>query len=172
MYIAPDSTIWLLQNVPLDPSYEHTCLWGSAAQQEAWFTSHALRIFDKVSYQRHQNNSIRLEIPAEEAMVCNYMAFENTAFAGHMFYAFITDVAYVNNKTCEIFYELDVMQTFLFDAHLEECWVVREHSATDVPGDNLMAESIDIGPVITSYAEKSGYMSNYNVIMTDVFRDS
>ena len=102
-------------------------------------------------------------------MVCNYMAFENTAFAGHMFYAFITDVAYVNNKTCEIFYELDVMQTFLFDAHLEECWVVREHSASDSLGEHILSEPVDPGPVIIDSYETPLDFGDYTILINSTW---
>lgn len=172
MYIAPNSDVYLLEDVPLDPTYEHTVMWADDQVQETWFVTHAAHSFTQVSYARHEQNSIKLEVPIEDVINCNYMAFRNTAFENKMFYAFVTNIEMLNNVTCEIFFELDVMQTYLFDAVLEECWVEREHSATDVPGDNLKPEPFDTGPMIISSWEESGYFSNYKVLLCDAFSES
>lgn len=172
MYVYPDSDVWLLENVPLGPDYEHTVLWPGIQQQQDWFTSHARHHFENVSYQRHAANQISLQVQAEQAMTCNYMCFVNNAFGGRMFYAFVTDVTYISNKSCVITYQIDVMQTFLFDAELEQCWVEREHAATDVAGDNLKPEPIDTGPMIISTWENSGYFENYSILMSDIMIQS
>lgn len=172
MYIQPDSDVYLLSSVPLDPTYEHTVLWADAETQEAWFTSHASHHFSNVSVQRHNANEIRLEIDPDVALMCNYMCFRNNAFGGKMFYAFIVDVTYVSNNVAAVTYQLDVMQTWLFETVLEDCWVEREHAATDVPGDNLKPEPIDTGPMIISDWENSGYFQNYSILMADTFVQS
>lgn len=169
MYIAPDSDIYLLEAVPLDPTYEHTVMWSDAATQETWFTGHALHTFTGVSYQRHTSNSIKLEVPIEQVINCNYMVFRNTAFENKMFYAFITNVEYLNNVTCEIFFELDVMQTYLFDAVLEECWVEREHAASDEYGEHTLPEPVDFGSVIVDSVQKPLNFQDYTIAISSTW---
>lgn len=166
MYIQPDSTVWLLEGVPLDPSYVNTVRWPDAAAQKAWFTSHANHIVDKVSYQRHDEPVLRLELEQADVFNCNYMAFTNTAFSDKMFYAFITDVSYTSNNVCEIKFELDVMQTFMFDWTLEQCWVEREHSASDKLGEHLLPEPVDPGRIIAeATSDEQGFLS-YDILVT------
>lgn len=149
MYIAPNSTIILISGVPLDPTYTDTIFFESEAQQRSAFMSYAKkRTFTQQSYQRVNKGTIRLQVPADSIYDYNYLMFQNTAYGNKWFYAFITSVEYVNDATSEIRYELDVMQTWMFDYTLEPSFVEREHSATDEIGDNIAPEPVDIGPVI------------------------
>lgn len=172
MYIQHDSTVWLLEGVPLDPAYVNTVKWQSAASQKAWFTSHANHIVDKVSYQRHDEPVLRLELEQADVFNCNYMAFTNTAFSDKMFYAFITDVSYTSNNVCEIHFELDVMQTFMFDWTLEQCWVEREHSATDRIGEHTLAEPIDFGDYVVTTSKYVNEFNSWGVMVNTVYTDS
>lgn len=172
MYIAPNSDVYLLEGVPLDPTYEHTVMWADDQAQETWFVTHAAHSFTGVSYARHQQNSIKLEVPIEQVINCNYMAFRNTAFEDKMFYAFVTNVEYLNNVTCEVFFELDVMQTYLFDAVLEECWVEREHSATDGLGDNLLPEPVDTGNIVCFGTSGDELFGQYDILLSYASRPS
>lgn len=149
--IQPNSTIRLIRNCPLDPTQDHTILWEIPATQAAYFTS----VLDgytlmKNSYQRVSSNKMRVAKTAEDLYHCNYLAFQNTSFSNKWFYAFVTDVEYVNHTTSEITYELDPMQTWMFDYELEQCFVEREHSATDGIGDNIVPESLETGEYLTS----------------------
>lgn len=172
MYIAPDSDVYLLEGVPLDPTYEHTVMWTDASAQENWFVTHSAHTLTGVSYQRHSKGTIKLQKPIEEVINCNYMAFRNTAFENKMFYAFITNVEYVSNDTCEIFFELDVMQTYLFDAVLEECWVEREHAETDKVGDNVMAEPVDVGNIVCFGTYGDELFQQYDILLSYASRSS
>ena len=37
MYVEPNSTVYLMKNVPLDPTYQHTVLFSSKEQQANTF---------------------------------------------------------------------------------------------------------------------------------------
>lgn len=150
MYIAPNSEIYLLKNVPIEGSYEHTLLFPNIATQATYFTdaSRVVKHFVDYSYLRYKENTITVECEIEELVFCNYLMFRNESFENKWFYAFITDIEYVNNKTTRIYYELDVVQTWLFDATVGSCFVAREHSETDNIGDNLIPENLDIGEYV------------------------
>ena len=153
-YIAPNSTVRLLKNCPLDKTYDHTLYFASKSAQTTYFegltkSPSGTYTFTEYSYIR-KNRGIKVQLPAgANAYDCNYLMFKNTSFENKWFYAFISSVEYVNNYTWEIEFELDVMQTWFFDYDLERCFVEREHSATDEIGDNLVPETIEMGDYVS-----------------------
>lgn len=145
MYIAPNSTVKIMRNVPLDNSYNHTVKFADLNAQENYFSGANVvkYTFERVSYQRAEKETMRLEVRTEDLYDCNYLAFRNTSFGTKWFYAFITGWEYINNETTEITYEIDVMQSYLFDIDVKQCYVEREHVVNDTIGANTIAEPID-----------------------------
>lgn len=156
MYIAPNSNVYLLSGVPCDKSYTHTLYFESENAQFTYFYGKRVKSFTNVSYQRHSKNSIRLECVADDVYNVNYLMFQNTAFGDKWFYAFINNVEYVNNVTTEITYTIDIIQTWYFDYSLGYCFVEREHTLTDVVGENTVPEPVDGGEM---------YIQQYNEYM-------
>lgn len=148
MLIQPDTDIRLIRNCPLDPNYEHTIMFNYKEDQVNYFKSLPGVSFAKSSYQRYTKGVLHLAASFQTVYNCNYMMFKNTAFENKWYYAFVTNVEYVNNNSCHVYYQLDVMQTWHFDYALGECFVEREHSVTDNPGDNLVHENIYFGPYV------------------------
>lgn len=147
--IVPNSDVYILKNVPLEPSFDHTIWFDSPEQQATAFTTYALAFyFDKVSYQRYPRAYITLDKTADELYGCNYMMFRNTAYGTKWFYAFITQVEYLSNTSSRIYYSIDPMQTYLFDVNVGQCFVEREHAMTDAIGDNLNPESFELGEYV------------------------
>ena len=147
--IVPNSEVYILKNVPLEPSFDHTIWFDSPEQQATAFTTYALAFyFNKVSYQRYPRPYITLDKTADELYDCNYMMFRNTAYGTKWFYAFITQIEYISNTTSRIYYTIDPMQTYLFDVNVGECFVEREHAMTDAIGDNLNPESFELGEYV------------------------
>lgn len=147
--IVPNSDVYILKNVPLEPSFDHTIWFDSPEQQATAFTTYALAFyFDKVSYQRYPRPYITLDKTADDLFDCNYMMFRNTAYGTKWFYAFVTQIEYISNTTSRIYYSIDPMQTYLFDVNVGQCFVEREHAMTDVIGDNLNPESFELGEYV------------------------
>lgn len=169
MYIAPNSVIKLYHNVPLDETYNHTLFFQTVTQQNTYFhapTSSILKYaLTAQSYQRVVKGSMRVAVNAENLYDCNYLAFQNTAFGSKWFYAFITGVEYVNNETSEVTFKIDVMQTYLYDVTLKPCLVEREHSSTDVAGDNIQTENIDIGDITCEAVTGTNFFDDYIVVV-------
>ena len=149
MYIEPNTTIKLYSGVPLDNTYNHTLYFANKSEQQSYF-SVSKYTFSSQSYQRVERGKMRIERKADDLYDCNYLAFKNVNYGNKWFYAFITSVEYVNNVTSEITFEIDVMQTYLFDVELKDCFVEREHSETDVIGENIQAEPIETGEYVNS----------------------
>lgn len=146
MYIAPNSTIELMQGVPLEASYIHTLYWASKAAQNTYFAGKVYKSFNNYTYQKHNGQSVKIAIEMDEALShCNYMRFKNTSFENRWFYAFITDMEYVSNGVTRIMFSLDVMQTWYFDYTPNECVVVREHTISDGIGEHILPEGLETG---------------------------
>ena len=151
MYIAPNTDIYLLKGVPLDSKYENTIYFPDVNTQTTYFqTSFTRKIFSNQSYQRVQRGYIRLRVNADDIYDYNYLMFKNTSYGSKWFYAFILNTEWINNEVAEIRFEIDVLQTWLFEAELEACLVERHHTATDAVGGNLQPENLDTGEYVQS----------------------
>lgn len=154
MYIQPNTTVKILRDIPLDESYENTIWFANANAQYTYFTgsSHVKYSFDTIpatyTYQRVNKNTIRVNVLADNLYDCNYLMFQNTAYGNKWFYCFIREVNYINDNVTEVVYSIDVLQTWAFEYELQECFVEREHSATDVVGDNLQDENLPTGDYV------------------------
>lgn len=149
MYIEPNSKIKFYKNIPLDSSYNHTLYFSSISSQSNYFASPEFTI-DNNTYARFPGGVVKVEKKADSLYPCNYMAFQNTNFGQKWFYAFITSVEYVNNETSKVTFEIDVMQTYLFDVTLKQSLVEREHSLFDTIGFSITSEPVEIGEYVTS----------------------
>ena len=169
MFIEPSTNIKILKNVPLDNTYKHTLFFESSTLQYNYFMSLTKHSLSQQTYQRVKKGSARIGLKAEDLYDCNYMMFQNTNFGTKWFYAFITSVEYINNTVSEITFEIDVMQTWYFDYTLKECFVEREHSTTDVAGDNIVSEPIDIGDIVCGGTGSTGKFNSYVAVIATAF---
>lgn len=150
MLIQPDTYIRLIKNCPLDRTYDHTIYFDSEDKQIAYFKNTLQGItFTKQSYQRYAEGVLHIQAKAEDLYDCNYLMFQNSSFGTKYFYAFITSIEYVNNVSSKVAYVIDVMQTWFFNYELQHCFVEREHSVTDIIGENLVPENVDLGEYIS-----------------------
>lgn len=155
MYIAPNTNIKILKDVPLEPSYENTLYFSSISAQTNYFSSKAKYTLTQNTYQRVNRGVIRVGIKAESLYDCNYVMFQNAGYGNKWFYAFILKVEFVNNTTADVFFDVDVMQTYFFDYTLKECLIERQHSETDVAGDNLVPENLETGEYVNTAAGRT-----------------
>lgn len=147
MYIFPSTELWVLRNIPLEPTYENTIYFFDEFQQLGYFTRGDFTIchFYNLTYVRPTDQYVQIEWPVDQLYSANYLCFRNNAFGNKMFYAFVTNVEYVNNKTARLYYQLDYVQSWFFEHNVGQCFVEREHTATDNPGDNIIPENLEIG---------------------------
>ncbi|MCM1219519.1 MAG: hypothetical protein NC548_33990 [Lachnospiraceae bacterium] len=148
MYIAPNTTIKLLSGVPLDPEYEHTIFFIQSGAQEGYFYGKAKHTLNNTTYQRVGSGVLRVGILADNLYDCNYLMFQNTSFGNKWFYAFITSVEYVSNQVSEVRYEIDVLQTWLFDYTQDYCFIERCHTPTDNIGEHIEPEPVATGEYV------------------------
>lgn len=163
--IEPKTDIRLLSNVPLDSTYNHTIRFKSVTEQSTYFANKTKHPLTKQTYQRINRGYARIGLPADECYDCNYMMFRNTAYGSKWFYAFINSVEYVNDGSCTITFTIDVMQTWWFDFTIRQSMVIREHSATDEAGDNILPEPVKLGEYVQASGGSTNILKNLAVIL-------
>lgn len=174
-YIAPNTKLYILKGVPLDNTYEHTVYYANSTTQLNAFLAYKKYELEKLSYQRTGAGLMRVQLTYEQMYDCNYMIFKNTSYGNKWWYAFITGVAYVNNSTCEISYEIDVMQTWCYDYTFMQSFVEREHidPIADRPENFAnhywQPEGLETGaePTIVSTKRISGGLRSIVLIATE-----
>lgn len=164
-YINPNSDIYVLHDIPLDPTQDNTLWFANLSAQTSYFTSKAKYQFTKQTYQRVKRGYIRLQKRAEDLYDCNYLMFRNTAYGTKWFYAFLDSVDYINDSVCEIRYTIDPMQTWFFDYLLEQCLVIREHSQSDNIGDNLVPEDVNLGEYVSGFPYQTDYFTDWKIVL-------
>lgn len=170
-YVIPNSRVILLQNISLSPDYtEGTVSYTSSEAQYQDMYAHKLLEFERCTYvgKNKQVGTIRLESRLGGLMQrATYMMFKNTSYENKWFYAFVTDVTWINNVTWEVSFMLDVMQTYQFDYTYNECFIDRMHSRTDNVGDNIIDEGLETGEYIANYVDEiTDYATTEGVVCT------
>lgn len=141
---APQSTIKVCSGVRLDNRYEHSIYFPNATAQREYFAGKVVYTFSAYSYLR---KSWPLEVQAtmEQARKWSYLYFQNGS--GKTYYYFITNVEYKNELSVILSLELDVLQTYMEEIRtgLLPCFIERQHTETDTPGEHTLEENLDIG---------------------------
>lgn len=156
VYISPNSNVMFLRGVNIDPNYQYTLRFDTLTAQNNFFISKVKPdvvvggvrtsfTLTEQTYTRVNDNTMRVAIPCDLLRDCNYMMFRNTSYSNKWFYAFINKVEYLNDHTTLVAFSVDVIQTWWFDFDMKQCFVAREHTQTDVVGDNLTAEDVETG---------------------------
>ena len=151
---VPNTVVKILQNVPLDDTYTDTRWFSSVGDQTGFFNGKAKYTFTDLTYQRVNNGiaqprvalTCRVPMIADNLYDCNYMMFQNTNYGSKWFYAFIKQVNYINPNNTEIVYEIDYLQSFMFELSIKASFVEREHASADEdkPFANLTPEPLQV----------------------------
>lgn len=167
-YVTPNSTLQLFKGINLDNRYLHTIYFANANAQDAWFSGKVYKTYNDLMYRRYNSTSVRIEADATALLGVTYLRFRNTRSGSKWFYAFVTSVDYVNENTTDIYYEIDVMQTwFMQGGRVLPCMVLREHVNVDTFGLNIEEEPIGSDvydcDLLTQYG--SNYFGHYEVVI-------
>jgi len=146
MAFTPNSRVYLL-DTPLDNTQKNQLYFNSLTEQYNYFIGQQKHHYDGVTYVR-KDNMIKVEDHIDNLWDSNYIMYQNTNFGNKWFYAFITKMEYINDRTTAVYIETDVYQTWLFNTKLKESFVVREHVKDDSYGLHLVDEQLETGEYI------------------------
>lgn len=145
MIIAPQTEIRLVK-VPLSISNKNQITFANKDAQFKFFNSLPHLTMNGCTYQR-KDNRIYYDGKFDDLIQYNYVMYQNEGFSNKWFYAFITDMTYVNTEVTSIEIATDVFQTWQFDIIYKESFIEREMCAVseDTPGANLLPETLETG---------------------------
>lgn len=107
------TNIRLLTNVPFTPDYSHTRWFNNLNDQTNWFLARQV-VYSKnnANFQRPENRLfIKVETSVDDLWNVNYLMFQNTSYGNRWFYAFVTNIEYVQRNTTYVHFSIDVLQT-------------------------------------------------------------
>lgn len=151
VYAMQANELMICADVPLDVSQVRQLSFADKNEQHNYFRSKAIRIFNDFKYIR-EHRGVKVPVNAEEIGNACYLCFKNQA-SGKWYYAFVTQVIYINPETSLLNFEIDVYQTFLFDMVIRDCDISREHVANDDFKTNTVQEPVDVGDYVIAHEE-------------------
>lgn len=191
-YINPLSSVALCRVNGLDPTYKNTLYFPTLSDQFIFFMRSRIPLKNTEAYQLEKENFIkirkvgqnrvRINQPLSVVSNANYLMIKNEGitedsaqlveYDKNYMYAFITDYVYISEDVTEIEFELDVIQTYLFDYEECVCMVEREHTYTDFIGEHIATEPIDTGPMKPVDMEEIALFNNYMIVVATAYTGS
>ena len=144
--IAPNTDLILLK-CPIELDQANQLTFSNATAQYNYFNGLPKLIEDNFTYQR-KDGKIRYPGCADNLYSYNYCMYRNSSYSNKWFYAFITNIEYLNDNTSLISIETDVWQTWQFDLNWYQCFVQREHTNNDAIGANVLDEGLQCGEYV------------------------
>lgn len=142
-----NSNIIICKNIKLDKSYKDVLNY-TEGQMLALCRANAVATDSSYSFIRSEKGVIKTSFSYNDALKCNYMAFQNPDYSNKWFFAFIDDVEYANDGTAKIYYTIDEYSTWFDYWNPEPCFVEREHVTNDAIGLHTLPEGLECGEYV------------------------
>ena len=153
--VTPQTEVYLLK-CPLELDNQNQLDFATKAAQETYFKGLPRLYLDEFSYQR-KDSVIRVNRHIDTLLEYTYVMYKNDNYSNKWFYAFITNMEYVNDNCTYVTSKTDVWQTWQFDLSWKQCFVSREHTNDDTFGKNLVPENLETGEYVVNKEENLRY---------------
>lgn len=162
-YIAPSGTIKLYASVPLSPDHNDVIYIQSESVAASALDAYPAKTFPEESYTRQGRGKLRVGALADDLLLYNYLSWTNNMPIGQKkyFFAFVTNIEYINNNCAEVSYIIDNYMTWFPFTTLGECFVEREIPASDRIGEHTVDEGIDTGDLVNSFSTTYDFGNDY-----------
>ena len=144
--MANISKVYLL-NTPLEDDMKNTLYFANSASQQSYFSGTIGKTYIDVSYQS-DTRTFRCPDQIDTIRQYNYLMWQNSAYSNKWFYAFIKSMTYVSDGYTDVVFEVDPLQTWMFDITIKPSFVEREHTDDDTVGNNTLPENVELGPYV------------------------
>lgn len=166
MVIVPDSKIKLIKN-PLKLDDNNEMMFENAEAQYNYFNNLPKLEFDNLTYVR-KDGVLRIETDSdltfEDLLGYNFCMYQNTHFDNKWFYAFITDIKWVNPGLTEMTLKTAYYQTWQHDIIYKESFIEREHVDDDGIGVNTIEEGLATGEYIINSRQLITFFNKANYL--------
>lgn len=167
MIVVPDSDIILIKS-PLKLDNYNQITFNNATSQYNYFIGLPHLEYDGCTYQR-KDGVIRYatgdNLRFEDLLEYNYCMYKNDSYKDKWFYAFVTDIKYINDGMSEVTIETDVFGTWQFDLIYMNSFIEREHVSNDTIGANTLHEDLETGEYIIQNHIKHNPLINTQVVL-------
>lgn len=181
MVITPNSKVKLLK-CPLKLDQNNEMTFTNATAQFNYFNSLTKLEYDNLTYIR-KDGVLRIEtdddnttsgvVTYEDLLGYNFCMYQNTHFKDKWFYAYITEVNWINPSLTELKIETAYFQTWQFDLVFKDSFIEREHVNDDTLGKHTIAENLETGEYINASSTElyNGNSTYICVGVTEVLED-
>ena len=142
-----NSRVIICNNIKLEKDYKNV-LDYSESDMLTLCSTNKVAESNTYSFVKHGQNKIKVDFTYSTCLHANYMAFQNTDYDSKWFFAFITEVEYLSEKTTILHFEVDVWSTWFKSLTIKPCFVIREHVNSDLVGEHLIPEGLETGEYI------------------------
>ena len=134
--------IKLIEQYPYDNSYDFIKTFSSKDAQSSYFSSFNYTAINEHNYVKINQNTIRVPFSFEYITnnKINYLIMNND---GKKYYCFITKKNWISEEVCELEFEIDVIQTFMFDISCKSSFIERMNCDIEDVAD--FDEGLEIG---------------------------
>lgn len=145
--MALNSKIILCKDIEIDKDYSNVLSYTENQMLTLCNeSSHKIAERNDYSFIR-PTNSIFVDFTYAQCLQANYIAFQNTDYSSKWFFAWIDEVIYKSDKSCELKYTVDAWSTWFDYWTKKTCYVLREHVNDDTIGLHTVPENLDVGEV-------------------------
>lgn len=155
MAFTPGSVVHFL-NVPLENNYKNQIYFADRSAQTTFMMTKRKHTFNDLTYVR-KDNIIRVPVHIDDLYDCNYVMYKNSKYNDRWFYAFITDMTYINDGRTDVTIETDCWQTWFDKITIKDSFVEREHVEDDTVGKHIVGENLQLGDYVCDFHTQAGY---------------
>lgn len=155
------TSIRLLSGVQFSNDYKHTRWFDTKSEQTTHFLARPrVQSIEQANYQRiNGRHFFASNANIDELWNVNYFMFKNpSTHSDKWFYAFVTELEYVNKRCTNVYFEIDVLQTWMFEMNFKPSYIVREHCPL---------YKTDGTPYINTVDEGLNYGTEYDIVSAD-----
>lgn len=141
------SNVFFKKGVPFSNDYKATRWFDNEEQQMNYFNSRpTVHAMDEVSFVQNDDlNYITVDAGIDQLREVSYMMFQNAEFSNKWFFCFVTRLVRKTFETTQVYFEIDVLQTWMFQMQWKPSFVVREHCPLWNPDGSPVINTIDEG---------------------------
>ena len=155
-----------LMTVPLEDDMKNTLYFANSTAQHNYFNSVIGKTYTDVSYQS-DTRTFRCKDEIDTIRQYNYIMYQNPAFSNKWFYGFIKKMVFVSTGYTDVFFEIDPLQTYMFDITVKPSFIEREHTNNDAVGSNLIPEGLEHGEYVNNGDPVSFIGGKFYIINAD-----
>lgn len=122
----PRGAIYLIERAPIDITYSHTIDFKSPEEQLAFWGSLVKTELREYQYIRRERRFIQIDKSYESLDGINYLYFRSRENSKYYF-AFVTEREYISDNVTRVFFEIDVLQSFMFDYKFKPSYIAQAH---------------------------------------------